>query len=116
MLSVVCCCSSMARHASTTANYRQHCPFFFLPIWRIIRAGETTFAILPCSGWVAFRLCKGRILPFAEVCRRWPTLFLRCYAPARLNYSPSSCSSRYFCRSEEHTSELQSRENLVCRL
>src|SRR5690606_39950823 len=24
--------------------------------------------------------------------------------------------SRYWCRSEEHTSELQSRENLVCRL
>src|SRR5690606_40336163 len=25
-------------------------------------------------------------------------------------------SSEIFCRSEEHTSELQSRENLVCRL
>src|SRR5690606_39697840 len=30
---------------------------------------------------------------------------------------PATINSNYgFCRSEEHTSELQSRENLVCRL
>src|SRR5690606_40916357 len=32
--------------------------------------------------------------------------------PAR----PVHCRTRGWCRSEEHTSELQSRENLVCRL
>src|SRR5699024_12807194 len=30
--------------------------------------------------------------------------------------SPTSSSSTYACRSEEHTSELQSRFDLVCRL
>src|SRR5690606_40984943 len=30
--------------------------------------------------------------------------------------SPSNTIRRSSCRSEEHTSELQSRENLVCRL
>src|SRR5690606_42001867 len=31
-------------------------------------------------------------------------------------YLPSTLWSEYLARSEEHTSELQSRENLVCRL
>src|SRR6266511_6387193 len=33
---------------------------------------------------------------------------------ARCSRSPDSCPR--YCRSEEHTSELQSREKLVCRL
>src|SRR5690606_39811582 len=38
--------------------------------------------------------------------------------PTSLSSSSSNCSLRVlpFFRSEEHTSELQSRENLVCRL
>src|SRR3712207_6861016 len=38
--------------------------------------------------------------------------------PGRLSLSPilSRCSSTYNQRSEEHTSELQSRQYLVCRL
>src|SRR5436309_7653614 len=32
------------------------------------------------------------------------------------NVASSSCTAWMFFRSEEHTSELQSRENLVCRL
>src|SRR5690606_41714317 len=32
------------------------------------------------------------------------------------NYQLGHMYARYFLRSEEHTSELQSRENLVCRL
>src|SRR5690606_39476497 len=31
-------------------------------------------------------------------------------------FSPQQISNRLYMRSEEHTSELQSRENLVCRL
>src|SRR5690606_41391043 len=32
------------------------------------------------------------------------------------NYCVVSCNRLHYLRSEEHTSELQSRENLVCRL
>src|SRR5207342_3975037 len=45
----------------------------------------------------------------------YTTLFLSRWPPCR---SPASARARGRCcgRSEEHTSELQSRENLVCRL
>src|SRR5690606_40114589 len=38
------------------------------------------------------------------------------HVPVRIIYFPIPHFSRIFMRSEEHTSELQSRENLVCRL
>src|SRR5690606_39503594 len=38
------------------------------------------------------------------------------YAHVTAVYNPGSVESGYTERSEEHTSELQSRENLVCRL
>src|SRR2546422_4415097 len=41
----------------------------------------------------------------------WPTSFASAIKPA-----PCCCSSRPYGRSEEHTSELQSRLHLVCRL
>src|SRR5690606_40947828 len=37
-------------------------------------------------------------------------------SPCRYIGACGNCSCRCCCRSEEHTSELQSRENLVCRL
>src|SRR5690606_41936723 len=38
------------------------------------------------------------------------------WAPSGPASRPPTCSCRRATRSEEHTSELQSRENLVCRL
>src|SRR5690606_39018002 len=47
-------------------------------------------------------------LPRCTVMMGVPTYYVRLLADARF--------TRDVCRSEEHTSELQSRENLVCRL
>src|SRR5690606_40832497 len=41
---------------------------------------------------------------------------VRAYIIVRLQQEGSSQLDRFVTRSEEHTSELQSRENLVCRL
>src|SRR2546422_9843257 len=43
----------------------------------------------------------------------WPR---NCGRPLRTSRSPRSCRLARPCRSEEHTSELQSRLHLVCRL
>src|SRR5438067_9512328 len=37
-------------------------------------------------------------------------------APARVRHHRAFCRTQHQCRSEEHTSELQSRFDLVCRL
>src|SRR5690606_41477478 len=42
-------------------------------------------------------------------------LFREIRTPALLAFSTASSEAAYPRRSEEHTSELQSRENLVCR-
>src|SRR5438874_9448603 len=44
-----------------------------------------------------------------------PIYAARWFAPSR-RMRPCNCSKRAPCRSEEHTSELQSRRDLVCRL
>src|SRR5690625_6951180 len=50
----------------------------------------------------------------------WPTLRVRCACPSRPDGSGTRCradhTSAAKSRSEEHTSELQSRGHLVCRL
>src|SRR5438874_9011328 len=69
--------------------------FFFLLIRRPPRSTLFPYTTLFRSGW-----------PNSMACARWRS-------------SPSSCStaiSRAWQRSEEHTSELQSRRDLVCRL
>src|SRR6266700_7282896 len=45
----------------------------------------------------------------------YTTLFRSCPLPRR-KCGTDACGCRRSARSEEHTSELQSRENLVCRL
>src|SRR5690606_41863090 len=51
------------------------------------------------------------------ICPRHRNRRRRTPAPARRpRPRPRPCSARRCTRSEEHTSELQSRENLVCRL
>src|SRR5690606_40116163 len=39
-----------------------------------------------------------------------------CYEPVKYNYKTKTLQYNTEFRSEEHTSELQSRENIVCRL
>src|SRR2546427_2424071 len=51
---------------------------------------------------------------FRSVCRRSTSAC--CRAPAARNGSPASSANPSQSRSEEHTSELQSQSNLVCRL
>src|SRR5690606_41486362 len=45
-----------------------------------------------------------------------PSTGQRRFLPRRPPPAPRPCARRRRSRSEEHTSELQSRENLVCRL
>src|SRR3982750_4319708 len=53
---------------------------------------------------------RSTLFPYTTLFRSKPQ---RSQRPPR---SPSSRSPRFFLRSEEHTSELQSRSDLVCRL
>src|SRR5690606_40094790 len=46
----------------------------------------------------------------------WLGIFLILLFAVRLNWLPAGGFPGWDARSEEHTSELQSRENLVCRL
>src|SRR5690606_41455319 len=82
--------------------------FPYTTLFRSQRAGG--FARAPCAGGVAqFHRCRQRRLRVPRT--RWapdqPTRGADPHPPA--GRAPGS-------RSEEHTSELQSRENLVCRL
>src|SRR5207302_7099262 len=65
---------------------------------------------------VASAICRIRS---AALCRftGWPVATLRVHqSSSRTTASMKSSVARTLLRSEEHTSELQSRENLVCRL
>src|SRR5690606_39479575 len=78
----------------------------------------------PCAS------CWGRSSPSCVPCPHWPTSACSSSGSASTKNPRSGCSSLPPCRplpwppltrsatsrSEEHTSELQSRENLVCRL
>src|SRR5436309_12127561 len=74
------------------------------------------------EGRIGDRGCKPVVLSFVLI-RRPPrstlfpytTLFRPPCGPAPCRWSPRSAPTIAW-RSEEHTSELQSRENLVCRL
>src|SRR5690554_7684044 len=51
---------------------------------------------------------------YVIICRYDPTLSIFCYSGIYIIFS--SIYINFFLRSEEHTSELQSRPHLVCRL
>src|SRR5690606_42094294 len=76
------------------------CSFLFLFFLRIRRPPRST--LFPYT--TLFR---------SEDCRGASPAKLR---PGAGNWAGNGHSHRISCRSEEHTSELQSRENLVCRL
>src|SRR5207302_2823540 len=56
---------------------------------------------------------RSTLFPYTTLFRSLPALFARPSRDRELRRGRESDSQR---RSEEHTSELQSRENLVCRL
>src|SRR5690606_40539470 len=69
------------------------------------------------SSWskaMSFPLCPS-LLRISLECPPPPKV-TSTYTPSGLMFSPSTDSFNNTGRSEEHTSELQSRENLVCRL
>src|SRR5207302_9965840 len=68
-----------------------------LPIWRPSNEGGERAGPLPIRG-------------------EWPARSLRSGSPQPSPSWRSCCGCAHRSRSEEHTSELQSRENLVCRL
>src|SRR5690606_42062807 len=100
---------------------RRHCAFVQVPITRWI-SPTTRYTIGHCHTCRLPRWPTWRDIP----CRRLPPAPLH-----SMHCSSASATSRWACtgctsactsmgachwRSEEHTSELQSRENLVCRL
>src|SRR5206468_11419959 len=80
----------------------------------------TLFRSCRCIGWICWPSLRKRNR------MRWPTFAVNGAVagnPLPLSVRPPSCSFRtmtsslsYLGRSEEHTSELQSRSDLVCRL
>src|SRR5436309_6389217 len=61
---------------------------------------------------------RSTLFPYTTLFRSPPSLLGRTPAVSRAQWRERRRSGRYWAsaRSEEHTSELQSRENLVCRL
>src|SRR2546430_11480657 len=55
---------------------------------------------------------RSTLFPYTTLFRSWYYL----PRPAGLTRMPDLAAFRYVTRSEEHTSELQSQSNLVCRL
>src|SRR3712207_7836629 len=87
--------------------------FFFLMIRRPPRSTLFPYTTLFRSG--PSGVGKGTLI--SELCRHFPDLRLSVSATTRPPRSSERDGSEYhFLRSEEHTSELQSRQYLVCRL
>src|SRR2546427_8234967 len=59
---------------------------------------------------------RSTLFPYTTLFRSWYVSALLCpFAPLPLSFQRSGAAAMY-SRSEEHTSELQSQSNLVCRL
>src|SRR3712207_7176086 len=85
--------------------------FFFLMIRRPPRSTLFPYTTLFRSRWQ---------IPCCSACkhpvRRWLAHLLRPFRRSVLRVSSLTCLGKTAQRSEEHTSELQSRQYLVCRL
>src|SRR5690606_41982757 len=95
------CCSATARTGIYTLSLHDA-----LPIW-FIDVAEETGLISSLGRFVLDRACASLAEWLST--KAFPADFY-----VSVNVSPKEFYSRD--RSEEHTSELQSRENLVCRL
>src|SRR5688572_31024423 len=81
---------------------------YTLSLTTLFRSASTSRAAAPCAVVVTFRCASG-----SHACESAPCCdTIRC-GP---NDAASSGTSDATARSEEHTSELQSQSNLVCRL
>src|SRR5215475_15027972 len=76
--------------------------FFFLSFVRLFLSFSFFFFFLMIR-----RPPRSTLFPYTTLFRSGPGDWSQCCAPPTCSAAP---------RSEEHTSELQSRENLVCRL
>src|SRR5690606_41153404 len=96
-------CYSLSPAPSTSALYTLSL-HDALPIWLpgLIRILITCVA--NCNGWVWVMTGSGKSPPANRI------------ITVGNNGCLYSCSKKVWFRSEEHTSELQSREKLVCRL
>src|SRR3712207_9159483 len=74
-----------------------------LPIFAVLRGEEE-------------RQCRPRAQPERQAAEEAGDIGVRLVAPRRLFPQPSEVCDEFRARSEEHTSELQSRQYLVCRL
>src|SRR5690606_39502669 len=95
------CVSSLVRRRSRTST--------LFPYTTLFRS----FTTIDQVRWSRLPRCDGSIgsLGSAQVEPR-----SRCNCKSRINDSSHVAGPALMKRSEEHTSELQSRENLVCRL
>src|SRR5690606_41822050 len=95
-------CSYLLHVVQYLFSYISPFIFFFLMIRRPPRSTlfpyTTLFRSVIWAKWPRRATCSPPTMPASALSRLWPT------------------SSGATGRSEEHTSELQSRENLVCRL
>src|SRR2546430_11417732 len=59
---------------------------------------------------------RSTLFPYTTLFRSWPRPSVRSRGTSMLTSADSRQATRAAVRSEEHTSELQSQSNLVCRL
>src|SRR5690606_41216919 len=93
-------------------------------LWRVSRSTLFPYTTLfrsvmilvvtPALSWVKVRTALGSMR--ADTVGRAPTRTMAASCTPRAASIPCRSAARLVERSEEHTSELQSRENLVCRL
>src|SRR5690606_41943614 len=79
------------------------------------RRSSDLFSSPPRNWAMVGRASRGMPHDDPVAAHRSPERLLR-FRPARRGREPSDAGAARAGRSEEHTSELQSRENLVCRL
>src|SRR3712207_8717635 len=66
------------------------------------------------SWWTCSVLSEAKKLSMGALSRQLPRRLIDCVMPCRSSIARQG--SEAYCRSEEHTSEFQSRQYLVCRL
>src|SRR5699024_12339182 len=73
---------------------------------------------LPIFSCMSASASRGATMVLSWACNllSWLSMSAEAASSARMLRAISSCCLRSCCRSEEHTSELQSRFDLVCRL
>src|SRR5690606_40472288 len=92
-------------------------PIFYRRIWKVIFTGffEPVFYLLSIGIGIG-ALVGDLTLPGGHIVSYTAFMAPALMATSAMNGAVMETTFNIFFRSEEHTSELQSRENLVCRL